>query len=77
MADQFWHFVNRNGDDRRLYPGTHEGFLAARELQDEYNGCTVEDAINEGWDVSGSEEEGRFSIDDGGRLELLQVEETE
>lgn len=68
-----WVYRSRNGN-HGVFTGDSDGFRRARERQDEDNRCTVEDALEEGWDVSGSEEHGYFSIDDGGSIELMDVE---
>lgn len=69
-----WLYEGRHGE-RLLFPGTSEGFARARREQDEDNRMTLEAIIEEfGEDaVSGSEESGSFSIDDGGHIELLEV----
>lgn len=71
---KIWVYKSRNGYTN-LYPGTHEGFVRARAAQDDDNRCTIEDIIRLGYgEVGGSEEEGRFYADDGGSIELLEVQ---
>lgn len=66
-----WVYQGRHGQ-LELYP---EGdFERARAQQDEDNRCTLDDIRTMGLDVSGSEAEGSFSIDEGGRIDLVEVQ---
>lgn len=72
---KFWVYHSRNGYIR-LFTGDSAGFAKGRAAQDDENRCTVEEIIEQGYgEVGGSEEEGYFYIDDGGRLDLTEVEE--
>lgn len=67
-----WFYQGRHGE-LEAFEGTDVGFMLARESQDRDNGCTVEDIRADGGDVDGSREEGYFYIDDGGRIDLVDV----
>jgi hypothetical protein len=66
-------YRSRNGN-HGVFTGDLDGFTRARERQDEDNRCTAEEAEEDGFDVSGSWEQGHFSIDDGGSIDLFEVE---
>lgn len=68
-----WVYRSRNGN-HGVFTGDLEGFARARCRQDEDNRCTAEEAAEEGLFVSGSWEQGYFAIDDGGSIDLFEVE---
>ncbi len=69
-----WVYRSRKGNNR-VYTGDSIGFAKARLEQDFDNRCTVEEIIlNNDGEVGGSEQESRFYIDDGGDIELFEVE---
>ena len=69
-----WVYRSRNGNNA-VFTGDEFGFQKARWRQDDDNCCTIEDIAEEGeLEIGGSEEEGHFYIDDGGSIELFEVE---
>ena len=74
MSDKFWLYQGRHGE-KLLFPYTRAGFDAARTMQDEINGYTLEEIIEEfgEYAVSGSYDTGSFSIDDGGQISTVEV----
>ena len=66
-----WVYSSRSADIRVF---SEDKFSEVRKEQDLDNRCTVEEAINMGLDVGGSEKEGYFYIDDGGHIKLTEVE---
>jgi hypothetical protein len=66
---KLWVYQGRHGE-LELY----NDFATARAQQDEDNGMTVEEILEQGdLEVGGSEEEGSFWIDEGGDITLVQV----
>lgn len=69
-----WVYMSRNGN-HHVYTGDSTGFAKARAVQDHDNRCTPEEIVEQGYgEVGGSEEEGHFYIDDGGDIQLYDVE---
>lgn len=69
-----WVYRSRNGNDG-VFTGDTEGFERARTRQDSDNGMTAQEILSEGEsEVGGSMDSGRFWIDDGGDIELFEVE---
>lgn len=66
-----WIYCGRSSSPEAFY-----NFEDARKVQDEDNRMTLDEIIAEfGQDaVSGSEEEGNFSIDDGGSITLVEIQ---
>ena len=68
-----WVYRSRNGNHAVF---AEDAFLMARTQQDEDNRVTAEELLEDDPNaVYGSEEEGKFSIDDGGDIELFEVTE--
>ena len=59
----------------RVFKGDRLGFMMARVEQDKDNRCTVEECAANDLEVGGSYEDGYFYIDDGGSIDLVEVEE--
>lgn len=69
-----WVYRSRNGN-HGVFTGDLDGFERARARQDDDNNLTVEEIMEENdLQVGGSYEEGNFYIDDGGYIELFEVE---
>lgn len=72
-ALKVWVYRSRNGN-HGVFTGNHEGFEKARVDQDIDNNVSLKNILADGdIEVSGSEEHGHFSIDDGGSIELFEV----
>ena len=67
-----WVYTSRRGEVA-LY--SEDKRAVARKEQDDDNGCTWEDAKRDGSWIDGDPDEGNFSIDDGGSIELMVVQE--
>jgi hypothetical protein len=68
-----WIYTSRRGEVQ-LFAENRRHW--ARIEQDADNSCTVEDIVRDGeFEVSGDPNEGDFSIDDGGSIELVLVQE--
>jgi hypothetical protein len=67
---KIWIYRGRHGELR-----AYNSFADARVQQDEDNRCTVEEILEDGeLEVGGSEEEGYFYIDEGGSIDLVEVQ---
>ena len=68
---KIWIYESRSAPSAAYY-----NFSDARKQQDEDNRMTVEEILEDQgeWAVEGSEEEGFFSIDDGGSIDLVEVQ---
>lgn len=75
-AVKYWVYQGRHGE-LELFPDTDAGWKAARAMQDADNRCTLEEIRRDLGDdaIAGAREYGRFSIDEGGELELVEVTE--
>lgn len=73
-----WVYESRR-QEVRVFTGDHEGWVKARAAQDEDNRVTVEEILANpdlygGGEIDGSEEQGWWYIEDGGEINLTEVE---
>jgi hypothetical protein len=66
---KIWIYQPRNAPAEVYY-----NFTDARNQQDKDNGMTLEEADQQHFDHGGSEAEGWFYIDDGGSMELVEIQ---
>ncbi len=70
VSNQVWVYRARNGN-HAVFEGTSEGYQRARAQQDSDNNGSPGEG---GTDFGGSEEDGSFWVDDGGSINLFEIE---
>lgn len=72
---KFLLYNNRHGE-RVLMPHTREAWDYLLAEMNDVNGCTLEEARDDGfWVDGGTYEEGYVSVDDGGCIETIELTE--